>query len=226
MALALIERDGKGGVGAEGEVGGGALLGEEGGGADAHRIREVGRNLRQGGIARFRVEGDDGDGQVVAVDEGDVVEGLAGRGSECEFGQGDGGVALQVSFCQFWSVWRGGFSGNGCVWGWRGGGAADCESTIDYSTAVSRGTGPSATIVAPGVAWASTVRTEATVCPTPDASLPIGADGQISRLSQVESETLRTGCCARLREYSRIDDFWALVCDDEWSAFIALTDIL
>ena len=62
----------------------------------------------------MRVEGDDGQGQVVAVDEGDVVEGLAAAGGEGELGEGDGGHALgflrvYVSggrfFLSFWGGW-------------------------------------------------------------------------------------------------------------------------
>ena len=94
VALALVEREGEGGVGAEVGVGEGAGFGEQGGGADADRVGEVGRDEGQARVVGLRVEGDDGQGQVVAVDEGDVVEGLAAAGGEGEFGEGDGGHAL------------------------------------------------------------------------------------------------------------------------------------
>lgn len=68
------EREGGVDEGGGGEGGGG----DEGRGGDADWVGEVGRDVGFGVVGRGcgAEEGDDAHGEVVAVDEGDVVEGL------------------------------------------------------------------------------------------------------------------------------------------------------
>ena len=56
------------------------------GGADTDWIGEIWRYLCERLVARFRVQGHDPQRDVVSVNKGNVVEGLAARGREGELG--------------------------------------------------------------------------------------------------------------------------------------------
>ena len=92
--MGLVEGNRKGGICAEEGVGKGSLVSEEGGGADADGIGEVWGDGGEGSVARFGVEGDNAHGDVIAVHERDVIEGLATVRCQGEFGEGCWGVAL------------------------------------------------------------------------------------------------------------------------------------
>ena len=67
-------------------------------GANAARVGEVGRDVGGGGAGvgggGGRAEVDDAHGEVVAVDDGEVVEGLEFGGGHGELGERGGGLAL------------------------------------------------------------------------------------------------------------------------------------
>ena len=102
----MFEGEGVGGVAGEGVGVGGEGTGERGRrdgcelrcGANAAWVGEVGRDVGGGGAGvgggRGRAEVDDAHGQVVAVDDGEVVEGLEFGGGHGELGERGGGLAL------------------------------------------------------------------------------------------------------------------------------------
>lgn len=77
-------------------VGGGTGTLKERRRANADRIHQVGGDLREGRVAGLRIEGDDGNRDVVAINERKIVEGLAAGGGERELRQGDRRIALVV----------------------------------------------------------------------------------------------------------------------------------
>ncbi len=94
FALGLVEGDGVRRVRAKECVGCRSLVGEKGGGADTDGIGKVRRDISQGGVTGLRIEGYDAHRDVVAVDERDVVEGLAAVRCQGEFRKGCGWVSL------------------------------------------------------------------------------------------------------------------------------------
>ena len=107
---AFLERDRKRGVGAQIRVGRVALSRQQRGGADTDGVCEVRWDIRERLVVGFWVQGYDAERDVVAVDEGDVVEGLTARSREGELGQSSWGrplVKVSIGAGIYYRGWNG-----------------------------------------------------------------------------------------------------------------------
>lgn len=135
-------------------------------------------------------EGNDANGEVVTVDEGDVVEGLPRAGLEGEFGEG--------------------------------GGRLTGAPTYDGAAAVPR----SASLAWSIVGRCSPLDVETAVCPPPDPSLPVGADGLGLSAVRCQAETGGGWASACLGLDGGIDILFAMVCDGEGDVRVTFVDPL